>query len=120
RLEPRAGAAHESPRALRRHFTEHSGTGRSACAGRACRAQGAARLAGRGSDAQRAGAGGTGHIMPVIQGTRVKLQVDVEKWPLKAPFRITGYTFVEIDVVCAPRSARACPGRGGAAGGYDR
>ena len=31
----------------------------------------------------------------------VELKVDVEKWPLKAPFRITGHTFVEIDVVVA-------------------
>ena len=40
---------------------------------------------------------------------RVSLQVDVEKWPLKAPFRITGYTFVEIDVVIATVS---CGGHG--------
>ena len=36
------------------------------------------------------------------------LQVAVEKWPLKAPFRITGYTFTEVDVVIATIScARA-------------
>jgi hypothetical protein len=50
----------------------------------------------------------------------MKLQVDVEKWPLKAPFRITGYTFVEIDVVIATLSSEGCTGRGEAAGVYYR
>jgi L-alanine-DL-glutamate epimerase-like enolase superfamily enzyme len=58
--------------------------------------------------------------MSVIQGERVKLQVDVEKWPLKAPFRITGYTFVEIDVVIATLSIGGYQGRGEAAGVYYR
>ena len=58
--------------------------------------------------------------MSVIQGERVKLQVDVEKWPLKAPFRITGYTFVEIDVVIATLSMGGYKGRGEAAGVYYR
>ena len=48
--------------------------------------------------------------------SRVTLQVDVEKWPLKSPFRITGYTFVEVDVVVATISCRGCIGRGEAAG----
>jgi L-alanine-DL-glutamate epimerase-like enolase superfamily enzyme len=50
----------------------------------------------------------------------VTLQVDVEKWPLKAPFRITGYTFVEVDVVVASISSRGHTGRGEAAGVYYR
>ena len=79
----------------------------SRCARCAGRAQGAARPAGRGSDARRAGARGVGRIMSVTEPlARVTLQVSVEKWPLKAPFRITGYTFVEIDVVIATVSVR--------------
>jgi L-Ala-D/L-Glu epimerase len=50
----------------------------------------------------------------------VTLQVDVEKWPLKAPFRITGYTFVEVDVVVASISSRGHTRRGEAAGVYYR
>ena len=50
----------------------------------------------------------------------VTLQVNVEKWPLKAPFRITGYTFVEVDVVVASISSRGHTGRGEAAGVYYR
>ncbi|MGH8239743.1 MAG: enolase C-terminal domain-like protein, partial [Steroidobacteraceae bacterium] len=51
---------------------------------------------------------------------RVTLQVDVEKWPLQAPLRITGYTFVEIDVVIATVSCGGYTGRGEAAGVYYR
>jgi L-alanine-DL-glutamate epimerase-like enolase superfamily enzyme len=46
------------------------------------------------------------------------LQVSVEKWPLKAPFRITGYTFLAIDVVVASISCGGRVGRGEAAGVY--
>jgi L-alanine-DL-glutamate epimerase-like enolase superfamily enzyme len=48
------------------------------------------------------------------------LQIGVEKWPLKAPFRITGYTFVAVDVVIATVSCRGQIGRGEAAGVYYR
>ena len=48
------------------------------------------------------------------------LQIGVEKWPLKAPFRITGYTFVAVDVVIATVSCRGQTGRGEAAGVYYR
>jgi L-Ala-D/L-Glu epimerase len=48
------------------------------------------------------------------------LQIGVEKWPLKAPFRITGYTFVAVDVVIATVSCRGQVGRGEAAGVYYR
>jgi L-alanine-DL-glutamate epimerase-like enolase superfamily enzyme len=48
------------------------------------------------------------------------LQVSVEKWPLKAPFRITGYTFVAVDVVVATISCGGQVGRGEAAGVYYR
>lgn len=50
----------------------------------------------------------------------VTLQVSVEKWPLKAPFHITGYTFVAVDVVIATISCRGQVGRGEAAGVYYR
>jgi L-Ala-D/L-Glu epimerase len=50
----------------------------------------------------------------------LELQVTVEKWPLKAPFRITGYTFVEIDVVVATISRGSHAGRGEATGVYYR
>jgi L-Ala-D/L-Glu epimerase len=50
----------------------------------------------------------------------VQLKVDVEKWPLKAPFRITGYTFVEIDVVVATISRDGHAGHGEASGVYYR
>lgn len=50
----------------------------------------------------------------------VTLQIAVEKWPLKAPFRITGYTFVEVDVVIATISSGGHSGRGEAAGVYYR
>jgi L-alanine-DL-glutamate epimerase-like enolase superfamily enzyme len=58
--------------------------------------------------------------MSVTAAANVTLQVSVEKWPLKAPFRITGYTFVEIDVVIATISCRGLTGRGEAAGVYYR
>ena len=48
---------------------------------------------------------------------RVTLDVDVKQWPLKAPFRITGYTFDELDVVMA-RLRGGHSGRGEAAGVY--
>jgi len=48
------------------------------------------------------------------------LQVSVEKWPLKAPFRITGYTFVAVDVVVATITSGGHVGRGEAAGVYYR
>jgi len=51
---------------------------------------------------------------------RVALQVEVEKWPLKAPFRITGFTFTEIDVVIATVTCGSDTGRGEAAGVYYR
>jgi L-alanine-DL-glutamate epimerase-like enolase superfamily enzyme len=50
----------------------------------------------------------------------VELKLTVEKWPLKAPFRITGYTFVELDVVVATISRGGHAGRGEASGVYYR
>lgn len=48
------------------------------------------------------------------------LRVEVEKWPLKAPFRITGYTTVDLNVVVVNLEHRGCTGRGEAAGVYYR
>src|SRR5687767_8807613 len=52
--------------------------------------------------------------------TQLKLSVEVEKWPLKAPFRITGHTFVELDVVVARVERNGQVGHGEAAGVYYR
>jgi L-Ala-D/L-Glu epimerase len=51
---------------------------------------------------------------------RLALQVEVEKWPLRAPFRITGFTFVDVEVVIATVSCGGHTGRGEAAGVYYR
>lgn len=49
---------------------------------------------------------------------KLQMQVEIERLPLKAPFRITGYTFTDIPVaVVTLRSGSAC-GRGEAAGVY--
>jgi L-alanine-DL-glutamate epimerase-like enolase superfamily enzyme len=49
---------------------------------------------------------------------RVALRVEIEKWPLKAPFRITGHTFVDLDVVVVSLEQDGMVGRGEAAGVY--
>jgi L-alanine-DL-glutamate epimerase-like enolase superfamily enzyme len=51
---------------------------------------------------------------------RLKLHVDVEKWPFKAPFRITGYTFVHLNVIVVRLERDGAVGRGEAAGVYYR
>jgi L-alanine-DL-glutamate epimerase-like enolase superfamily enzyme len=48
------------------------------------------------------------------------LEVRNEKWPLKVPFRITGYTFVELDIVVVSVGSGGYTGRGEAAGVYYR
>jgi L-Ala-D/L-Glu epimerase len=48
------------------------------------------------------------------------LHIDIERWPLKAPFRITGYTFTESEVVVVTLTEGAVSGRGEAAGVYYR
>jgi len=47
-----------------------------------------------------------------------KLQVTVEKWPLKAPFRITNHTFIDLDAVVVTLERDGAIGRGEAAGVY--
>jgi L-alanine-DL-glutamate epimerase-like enolase superfamily enzyme len=48
------------------------------------------------------------------------LEVRIEKWPLATPFRITGYTFVDLDIIVVSIGCRGCVGRGEAAGVYYR
>jgi L-Ala-D/L-Glu epimerase len=46
------------------------------------------------------------------------LGIEVEQWPLKAPFRIAGHTMVEINVVVVTLGRQGCIGRAEAAGVY--
>lgn len=48
------------------------------------------------------------------------LRVEVESWPLRTPFRITGYTMVSIDVIVVTVEQGGESGRGEAAGVYYR
>ena len=50
----------------------------------------------------------------------VQLHVGVESWPLKAPFRITGHTFVNLEAVVVRLESEGAVGRGEAAGVYYR
>jgi L-Ala-D/L-Glu epimerase len=50
----------------------------------------------------------------------MKLTTRIERWPLAAPFRITGRTFEHIDVLLVQLSDGAFTGRGEAAGVYYR
>jgi L-Ala-D/L-Glu epimerase / N-acetyl-D-glutamate racemase len=58
--------------------------------------------------------------MNMQSNNRLSMQVDIETWPLKAPFRITGYTFSAIDVVVITLRRDGHSGRGEAAGVYYR
>jgi len=61
-------------------------------------------------------------MQPVTGLPRVRraLRADVQTWPLKAPFRITGYTFVDLDVLVVELEEEGLKGRGEAAGVYYR
>jgi L-Ala-D/L-Glu epimerase / N-acetyl-D-glutamate racemase len=48
------------------------------------------------------------------------LHIDIESWPLKAPFHITGHTFTESQVIVATLTQDGIAGRGEAAGVYYR
>jgi L-alanine-DL-glutamate epimerase-like enolase superfamily enzyme len=48
----------------------------------------------------------------------MRLTVEIEKWPLKMPVRITGYTFVELELVVVSLNSGGYTGRGEAAGVY--
>lgn len=56
--------------------------------------------------------------MGVSLSKTVRLEVAVENLPLKAPFRISGYTFTEVPVVVATSTDGEHLGRGEAAGVY--
>jgi L-alanine-DL-glutamate epimerase-like enolase superfamily enzyme len=53
-----------------------------------------------------------------LSRTRTALEVAIETLPLKAPFRISGYTFTEVPIVVATIRDGALAGRGEAAGVY--
>jgi L-Ala-D/L-Glu epimerase len=55
------------------------------------------------------------HPRPAMQ-----LHIDIERWPFKAPFRITGHTFTESHVIVATLTEEGVSGRGEAAGVYYR
>jgi len=46
----------------------------------------------------------------------MKLHIEVEKWPLLAPFRITGHTYSDRDLLTVTLEAEGCIGRGEAVG----
>lgn len=46
------------------------------------------------------------------------MSIDLERWPMSAPFRITGYTFTAVDVVVVTLREGTLAGRGEAAGVY--
>ncbi len=48
------------------------------------------------------------------------LKLDIERWPMKVPFRITGHTFTDYDLIVATVSRDGVSGRGEAAGVYYR
>lgn len=48
------------------------------------------------------------------------LHVEIETWPLAEPFRITGHTMVEIEVIVVTLERHGCSGRAEAAGVYYR
>jgi L-Ala-D/L-Glu epimerase len=48
----------------------------------------------------------------------LKLSITIEHWPLKAPFRITGHTWDQVDVLLVTLEGKGLEGRGEAAGVY--
>jgi L-alanine-DL-glutamate epimerase-like enolase superfamily enzyme len=46
------------------------------------------------------------------------LRLEMERWPLKTSFRITGHTWVDLSVVVVRLERRGCVGRGEATGVY--
>jgi L-alanine-DL-glutamate epimerase-like enolase superfamily enzyme len=53
-----------------------------------------------------------------VAGSRLQLDVKLERLPLKAPFRISGYTFTEVPIALVTLRRDGCVGRGEAAGVY--
>lgn len=50
----------------------------------------------------------------------MKLRIDIERWPLKDPFRITGHTFTHADLIVVTVTTGGVSGRGEASGVYYR
>ena len=50
----------------------------------------------------------------------MQLHIDIERWPFKAPFRITGHTFTQSHVIVVTLTEGGISGRGEAAGVYYR
>ena len=50
----------------------------------------------------------------------MQLHIDIEHWPFKTPFRITGYTFTESHLIVVTVTEDGVSGRGEAAGVYYR
>ena len=50
----------------------------------------------------------------------MQLHIDIEHWPFKTPFRITGYTFTESPLIVVTVTEDGVSGRGEAAGVYYR
>ncbi len=58
------------------------------------------------------------HLRTSAMGGRLAMRVEVEPLPLKAPFRISGYTFTDVPVAVATLQGGAARGWGEAAGVY--
>lgn len=54
------------------------------------------------------------------EGNALRLHVDIEKWPLKTPFHITGYTFTQCEVLVVRLREGDLEGRGEGVGVYYR
>jgi L-Ala-D/L-Glu epimerase len=59
-------------------------------------------------------------MMPVHSPARLKLRISIEKFPYKEPFRITGYTMVDTEVLRVELEQDGLVGRGEASGVYYR
>jgi L-Ala-D/L-Glu epimerase / N-acetyl-D-glutamate racemase len=53
-----------------------------------------------------------------VASSRLQLDVALERLPLKAPFRISGYTFTAVPIALVTLRRNGCVGRGEAAGVY--
>lgn len=56
--------------------------------------------------------------MTMSPGSPMHLRIEIERWPLKSPFRITGHIFVETEVIVVRLEREGRFGRGEAAGVY--
>lgn len=58
--------------------------------------------------------------MSESSSARRRLRVEVQKWPLRTPLRITGYVIAEVDLVVVTIEQDGCIGQGESAGVYYR